>query len=113
MVQESCGWRDKVTARDRADTWPDRALPLVCVLVVVGNLPVAFMLAGNKDVADDALHNVAALGSGAATFWELFTARRANRIPLRTLKCIIQRIVDFVDLIGSVMYNNKKEVYYL
>jgi hypothetical protein len=84
----------------------------VCVLVVVGNLPVAFMLAGNKDVAD-VLHDVAALGSGAATFWELFTARRANRIPLRTLKCIIQRIVDFVDLTGSVMYNNKKEVYYL
>jgi hypothetical protein len=112
MVQEPRGWRDKVTARDRADTRPDRALPLVRVLVVVGNLPVASVLAGNKDVADDALHDVAALGSRAVTFWELGTARRANGIPLRTLKCIIQRIVYFVDLKASVMYNNKKEVYY-
>jgi hypothetical protein len=112
MVQESCGWSYEVAARDRADTWPDRALPLVRVLVVVRNLPVASMLAENKDVADDALHDVAALGSGAVTFWELVTARRANGIPLRTLKCIIQIIVYFDDLTASVMYNNKKEVYY-
>jgi hypothetical protein len=40
----------------------------VHVLVVVGNLSVASVLAGNKDVVDDAIHDVATLGSGAVTF---------------------------------------------
>jgi hypothetical protein len=60
-------------------------------------------------IVEDALHDVAALGSGPVAFWELVAARRANGIPLRTLKCIIQK--KNVDLIASVMYNNKKEVY--
>jgi ATP-dependent protease HslVU (ClpYQ) peptidase subunit len=111
MVQESRCWRDEAASRDWADARPDRALCLVHVLVVVGNLSVASVLAGNKDVVDDAIHDVAALGSGAVTFWELVAARRANGIPFRTLKRIIQIFIYFVDLIASVMYNNKKEVY--
>jgi hypothetical protein len=61
----------------------------VRILVVVGNLPVASVLAGNKDVVDDTVHDVAALDSRAVAFWELVAARRANGIPLRTLKRII------------------------
>jgi hypothetical protein len=62
-------------------------------------------------IVEDALHDVAALGSGPVAFWELVAARRANGIPFRTLKRIIQIFIYFVDLIASVMYNNKKEVY--
>ena len=92
MVQECRGWCDKVASRDRADARPDRALPLVRFLVVVGDLPVASVLTGNEDVVNNALHDVAALGSTAVTFWEFVVARRADGISLRTLKRIIQRI---------------------
>lgn len=86
MVQESRCWRDEAASRDWAHARPDRALCLVHVLVVVGNLPVASVLAGNKHIVDNAIHDVATLGSGAVTFWELVAARRANGIPLRTLE---------------------------
>lgn len=86
MAQECRCWCDKATSRDRAHAGPNQALPLVRILVVVGNLPVASVLAGNKDVVDDTVHDVAALDSRAVAFWELVAARRANGIPLRTLE---------------------------
>jgi hypothetical protein len=65
----------------------------MCVLVVVGDLSVASVLAGNKDVFYDALHDVAALGSGPVAFWEFVAARRADGIPLRTLKYIQKKLI--------------------
>jgi hypothetical protein len=61
----------------------------VCVLLVVGYLLVASMLAGDKYIVNDTLHDVAMLDTGAVTIWEFVGARRAYGVPLRTLKHII------------------------
>ena len=65
MSEEHLGWPNEAAAGDRADTRPKRALPLVCVLFVVGDRRVAFVRARDEDATDDALHDTATLGESA------------------------------------------------
>ena len=86
MIQEHGSWGKEITVRDWADAWPFQAHPIVPFLLVVGDLEVASMLAGDENVVNYALHAVAALRSTVLAFWALITASRADKIPLRALK---------------------------